>query len=94
MNWAIPQTAEQQKAFFDLIIPRLDLYYSPAYIAAISDPAERQRLLREMDAAWYMADRLGQVMQQNPDLHKEIVFRNYFPAKFRIRWRSTTGSGA
>ena len=36
-----------------------------------------------MDAAWYMADRLGQVMQQNPDLHKEIVFRNYFPAKFR-----------
>ena len=31
-----------------------------------------------MDAAWYMADRLGQVMQQNPDLHKEIVFRNYF----------------
>ena len=38
VNWAIPQTAEQQKAFFDLIIPRLDSYYSPAYIAQFPTP--------------------------------------------------------
>ncbi len=83
VNWAIPQTEEQQRAFFDLIIPKLDNYVSPAKIAEIADPAERQRVTREMDAAWYLADRLGEVMQKNPDLHKEIVFRHYFPPKFR-----------
>ncbi|HTE19612.1 MAG TPA: hypothetical protein VK689_14685, partial [Armatimonadota bacterium] len=37
---------------------------------------------REMDAAWYLADRLGEVLASNPDLHREIVFRKYFPEQF------------
>jgi hypothetical protein len=83
VNWTIPKTEEQQRAFFDLIIPRLDHYVSQEQIAAITDPAQRAVTERDMNAAWYLADRLGEVLQLNPDLHQEIVFRRYFPAQPR-----------
>lgn len=79
VNWNIPKTHDQQKDFFDLIIPRLDHYQSPAQIAGISDPAKRALAQRDMDADWYLADKLGEVMQNNPDLHLDIVLLKYFP---------------
>lgn len=83
VNWVIPKDEEQQRHFFDLIIPRFDRYLSPAQIEAIPDPAKRAEAAREMDAAWYLSDRLGDVLAQNPDLHLEIVFRKYVPSEFR-----------
>ncbi len=83
VTWVIPADLEQQRHFFDLMVPRLDRYVSPAEIAATADQAKRAELEREMDAAWYLADKLGQVMADNPDLHQEIVFQKYFPAKFK-----------
>ncbi|MCS6777553.1 MAG: HEAT repeat domain-containing protein [Chloroherpetonaceae bacterium] len=83
VNWVVPPTREQQRNFFNILIPRFERYLSPEEIAAIPDPARRAEAEREMDAAWYLADRLGEVLQQNTDLHLEIVFREYFPAQFR-----------
>ncbi len=83
VNWIVPQTVEQQRNFLNLMIPRFDNYLSPEQIAAITDPAKRAAAERDMDAAWYLADKLGAVLQENPDLHLEIVFREYFPTQFR-----------
>lgn len=83
VNWIVPKREEQQRAFFDLMIPQFTQYVSPAQIAAIADPAERARVQREMDAAWYLADRLGYVLATNPDLHQDIVLNHYFPASFK-----------
>lgn len=83
VNWNIPKLEEQQKAFFDLIIPRFERFQSPQEVAALNDPARRAEAERGMDADWYLADRLGEVLEMNPDLHQEIVFRRYFPASFR-----------
>jgi hypothetical protein len=83
VNWNVPKTEEQQRRFFDIMIPRFDHYISTPEIQAIADPAKRTEIAREMDAAWYLSDRLGMVLEQNPDLHQEIVFRRYFPTTFR-----------
>jgi hypothetical protein len=83
VNWAIPKTEEQQRAFFNLIIPKFDRYVSPAEIAAMTDASKKAEAEREMSAAWYLADRLGEVLQKNPDLHHEIVFHRYFPKELR-----------
>jgi hypothetical protein len=82
VNWTIPKTEEQQRAFFDLMIPRFDKYLSPSEVAAILDPAKAAEAARDMDAAWYLADRLGDVLKSNPDLHQDIVVLHYFPAQF------------
>ena len=73
VNWNIPKTEEQQIEFFNLIIPKFDKYTSQKDIDAIADPAKRSEVAREMDANWYLADRLGDVLAVNPDLHLEIV---------------------
>lgn len=83
VNWVVPRTEEQQRLFFDILIPTFDRYVAPEEIAALSDPARRAEVEREMSAAWYLADRLGEVLAVNPDLHQEIVFHRYFPAQFR-----------
>lgn len=83
VNWVIPKTEEQQRNFFSIIIPRFAQYVSAEELAALSDPVKKATLQREMDANWYLADRLGEVLFRNPDLHQEIVFRKYFPATFQ-----------
>jgi hypothetical protein len=81
VNWNLPKTEEQQRAFFDLMIPRFDRYLSETEIAAVSDPAKRAEAARDMDASWYLVDRLGDVLRSNPDLHQENVLLHYFPEK-------------
>lgn len=82
VNWIIPENQEQQRHFLDLMIPRLPAYRSPAEIAAIADAGERAAAERETSAAWYLADRLGRVLGENPDLHLPMVFDRYFPQSF------------
>ncbi|MEP6755396.1 MAG: hypothetical protein ABJA67_07840 [Chthonomonadales bacterium] len=79
VNWNIPKTEEQQTEFFDLIIPKFDKYVSQRDIDAIVDPAKRAETARDMDANWYLADKLGDVLAVNPDLHLDIVLFKYFP---------------
>lgn len=82
VNWVIPKTAEQQRSFFSLIIPRLDSYYTPAELNTLADPAKRADAEKNQEANRYLADRLGGVLNENPDLHQRIVLTTYFPAKF------------
>jgi len=83
VNWIIPKDAEQQRHFFNLIIPQFDRYVSPEQLAAMTDAAARAELEREMNAAWYLADKIGEVLAKNADLHQAIVFEQYFPTEFK-----------
>ncbi len=82
VNWVIPKTNEQQRNFFSLIIPRLDVYYMPDQLNGMTDPAKRSEVEKIQEANRYLADRLGEVLKENPDLHQRIVLTNYFPEKF------------
>jgi hypothetical protein len=82
VNWIVPKTEEQQRNFFNILIPKFANYASPEQIAGMTDAAKKAEMQKEMEAAWYLADRLGEVMEKNPDLHLDIVFRQYFPAQF------------
>lgn len=83
VNWVIPADAEQQRHFFDLMVPKLERYVAPDQMAALQDPAARAAAEREMNAAWYLADKMGGVLADNPDLHLDIVFQKYFPTEFK-----------
>jgi len=82
VNWVIPRTNEQQRNFFSLIIPRLDAYYTPDQLNAMTDPAKRTEVEKTQEANRYLADRLGDVLKENPDLHQRIVLTTYFPETF------------
>ncbi len=79
VNWVIPEDEEQRRLFLDLMIPKLENYISPEEIAALPDAAAQEAARRTMDAEWYLADRLGEVLGSNPDLRLDMVFRRYFP---------------
>lgn len=81
VNWVIPATEEQQRNFFNIIIPRFENYQSRKEIAEISDPAKRAQAEKLFDANWYLAEGIGEVLATNPDLQHDIVFRGYFPSK-------------
>lgn len=83
VNWVIPADKEQQRHFFDLIVPKFDQYYSPQQLAAEADPSKKAAMEREMDAAWYLADKLGEAVANNPDLHHEMMVQRYVPAEFK-----------
>jgi hypothetical protein len=82
VNWSLPEKKEQLKGFFDRMIPRFQNYMTPEQIAAIPDAAKRAEAEREMAANWYIADRMGRVIADNPDLHLEMLLFQYFPEKF------------
>jgi hypothetical protein len=75
-RWDIPKTEEQQRTFFQLLVPVF--------------PAERGRLdentrnLLQMDSEppdWYLARSIGQVIHSNPDLQTRALMER-FPTKF------------
>jgi hypothetical protein len=75
-RWDIPKTEEQQRIFFQLLVPAF--------------PAERGRLeentreLAQMDFEppdWYLARSIGQVIHANPDLQIQALLER-FPKTF------------
>lgn len=83
VNWVIPKDPEQQRHFFDLMVPKLERYVAPEEMASIQDPAARSAAEKEMNSAWYLADKMGSVLADNPDLHLDVVFQKYFPAELK-----------
>jgi hypothetical protein len=49
---------------------------------ALTDPAKRAEVEKTQEANRYLADRLGDVLKENPDLHQRIVLTTYFPERF------------
>jgi len=83
VNWVISPNEEKQRLFFDMFIPKFEQYTSEAELASIADGGLRAQRQREMDAAWYLADRMGQVVASNPDLHQPLVFQRFFPVELK-----------
>ncbi|MEI6771841.1 MAG: hypothetical protein WCL90_09835 [Planctomycetota bacterium] len=81
VNWVIPTTEEQQRNFFNLIIPKFENYQSREAIAAITDPAKKAEAEKTFAANWYLAEGIGEVLATNPDLQHDLLFRSYFPSK-------------
>ncbi|MBI1896643.1 MAG: HEAT repeat domain-containing protein [Acidobacteria bacterium] len=75
-RWNLPKSAEQQRIFYDLMLPR----WAPG--RGKLDENTRELLQMEKDSTdWYLARAMGGVLHSNPDLHTdELVGR--FPKQF------------
>ena len=71
VGWIIPESEEQKNEILHYLIPDLTTYQSPTVIEAIEDTAAKATALQQQAANWYVADRLGQAVAENPDLHFE-----------------------
>jgi hypothetical protein len=75
-RWDIPKTEEQQRTFFDLLVP--------GFSAERGLLEENTRDLLQMDFEppdWYLARSIGQVIHTNPDLQIRALLER-FPKKF------------
>jgi hypothetical protein len=75
-RWDIPKTEEQQRTFFQLLLP--------AFTAERGRLEENTRDLQQMDSEppdWYLARSIGQVINSNPDLQIRALLER-FPKKF------------
>ena len=75
-RWDIPKTEEQQRTFFQLLVP--------AFTAERGRLEENTRELLQMDSDspdWYLARSIGQVIHSNPDLQIRALLEQ-FPKQF------------
>ena len=82
VRWIIPQSEEQKDEILHFLIPDLTKYLTEAEISAITDDAQKAEATKMRDAIWYVADRLGQAVAENPDLHFENLV-NAFPLEIK-----------
>ena len=80
VRWIIPQSEEQKDEILHFLIPDLTGYLTDAELEAITDGAAKAEARKLRDATWYIADRLGQAVAENPDLHFENLV-NAFPVE-------------
>ena len=78
VRWIIPQSEEQKDEILHYLIPDLNGYLTDNQLESITDSAEKAEAMKLRDAAWYVADRLGQAIAENPDLHFDNLI-NAFP---------------
>ena len=73
-NWAVPKTREQQEILYSLLIPKYQPEPEAQDLARILNAAaEAVKPMGQLDADWYIADRLGGTLAANPDLHLETL---------------------
>jgi len=96
-RWNLPQTEEQQRIFYSLLVPK----FAPERGAL----EENTRPLLQMDkdpTDWYVARALGGVIHSNPDLHTDALLAA-MPSRFAtpmeemlwlpsVRWLLTYGT--
>ncbi len=82
-NWAVPKTTEQRDILYSLLIPKHAKEPSAAEIANILEAAAAAvRPMGLPNADWYIADRMGQTLAANPDLHTDVLLK-YIPGAAR-----------
>ena len=73
-RWSIPKTAEQQQLLYSFLVPKYVKEPDPQSTAGIRAAAERAiQPMGQLDADWYIADRMGKMLAANPDLHTETL---------------------
>ena len=81
VHWILPNTEEQRLEIRQFLIPDVSQYLTAEEIATIEDAAQKPEAERNREAAWYLADGLGNAVSKNPDLHFEELAET-LPAKF------------
>jgi len=73
-RWSIPKTTEQQQLLYSFLVPKYVKEPDPQSTAGIRAAAERAiQPMGQLDADWYIADRMGRMLAANPDLHTETL---------------------
>ncbi|WP_252852445.1 HEAT repeat domain-containing protein [Aeoliella straminimaris] len=92
VSWVVPESDEQRTDVLKYFLPDFSRWQHLDQIDESLDAAARQVIARQADATWYLADGLGQAIQNNPDLHfRQLAdafpdqFRNGAEARFWIR---------
>lgn len=81
ITWVVPDNVEQQREVFHYLMPQYSKYLTESDLKAISDAAERDSLKKQQDATWYLSRGLGDVIGENPDLHKDVMIE-FVPSNF------------
>lgn len=75
-NWAVPKTTEQREILYSLLVPKFAAEPSDADKARILQAAaDAVKPMGQLDADWYIADRMGATLANNPDLHTDVLLR-------------------
>ncbi len=75
-NWAVPKTKEQQEILYSLLIPKFSQDPAAPELSRITNAAaDAVKPMGQLDADWYIADRLGSTLAANPDLHTDVLLR-------------------
>lgn len=102
-NWNVPKTREQREILYSLLIPKHSKDLGPEELSRILNAAaEAVKPMGQLDADWYIADRMGGMLANNPDLHTDVLlqlvpesFKNPLAAHFwlpSVAWITSYGS--
>ena len=73
-RWSVPKTTEQQLLLYSFLVPKYVKEPDAQSVAGIRAAAERAiQPMGQLDADWYIADRMGKMLAANPDLHTETL---------------------
>jgi HEAT repeats/Squalene-hopene cyclase C-terminal domain len=73
-RWSVPKTTEQQLLLYSFLVPRYVKDPDALSLAGIRAAAEYAiQPMGQLDADWYIADRMGKMLAANPDLHTETL---------------------
>ncbi len=79
ITWVIPDNLEQQREVFSYLMIKPDKLLTEAELKAVSDAGERGKLERSQESNWYLAQKLGDAIGANPDLHRDSMIE-YLPS--------------
>lgn len=81
ITWVIPDNLEQQREVFSYLMVTPDQFLTEAEVKAVADAGERGKLERIQESNWYLAQKLGDAIGANPDLHRDVMIE-YLPSEF------------
>jgi hypothetical protein len=81
ITWVIPDNLEQQREVFSYLMLKPDQFVTADELKAIADAGERGKLERSQESNWYLAQKLGDAIGANPDLHRDSMIE-YLPSDF------------
>ena len=75
-RWNVPKTAEQQDLLYSLFVPKYPTELDADNLAKVREAGERAvQPMGQLDADWYLADRMGKMLASNPDLHTDTLLK-------------------
>lgn len=82
ITWVIPDNLEQQREVFSYLMIKPGKLQTEAELKVVADAGERGKLERSQESNWYLAQKLGDAIGANPDLHLDAMIE-FLPGHFR-----------